>query len=82
MIRDNCREMEIKWESNRLKLWYYHDVMISFISDVLIHFKWIKYNSENEIKKWILFIQNRHFTPYLFYINLKTRWIVDSFWIL
>ena len=50
MFRDNHKEMEIKWESYRLKLWYYHVVMIFFISDVLIRFKWIKYNNKNEIK--------------------------------
>ena len=51
MLIDNHIETKSKLESYRLKLWYcYIVVMISFILDVLIHFKWIKYNNKNEIK--------------------------------
>ena len=50
MFRDNHKETDIELESYRLKLWYYYDVMTSFFSVVLIHFKWIKYNNKNEIK--------------------------------
>ena len=80
MFIDNHKETEIKLESYRLKLWYYHVVMTTFFSDVLIHFKWIKYNNKMKLKNEY-YLLNRHFTPYLFYINLKTRWSVDSFWI-
>ena len=32
MFIDSHKETEIKLESYRLKLWYYHDVMTSFFS--------------------------------------------------
>ena len=32
MFIDNHKETEIELESYRLKLWYYHDVMTSYLS--------------------------------------------------
>ena len=54
MFIDNHKETEIKWESYRLKLWYCHDVMTSFFSDVLNHLKSTEYNNKNEIKMSIV----------------------------
>ena len=49
MFIDSHKEIEITLESYGVKLWYYHDVMTSFFSDVLNHLKSTEYNNKNEI---------------------------------